>query len=361
MGHLGIFVSTAVARKEYNEFSNNIDLIDVLPPGLYEAVFEAKRDDTPSAELVTGDWIMRCEARTLDDIRALGGNDAADERRFAAAARVSEINLALYRTVARPMVRAMVSEPVAEWLRWLHPLRLQYDLASDKNPWMASVVALAQAVGENRQPVSKDNPFLALQQIVSEQIIAALNAWRDGTETLAERTFLTVYGNPLLQVVVGIDPTDTRPQRKAAKMPLHRELVEARIAELTSRIASGGVYEGTIRALLYVGLPRAGVDARGFEAIRRLRAIRDEAPRPPLAEFKKMVHDQAFILLLDQEAAVAALPALITDAKSRRSAVAGVRRVLGAGGEITGEVFERLERIARILGVEDVGFPSVAA
>ena len=50
---------------------------------------------------------MRCEARTLDDIRALGGNDADDERRFATAARVSEINLALYRTFVQPFVRAL--------------------------------------------------------------------------------------------------------------------------------------------------------------------------------------------------------------------------------------------------------------
>src|SRR4029434_11105948 len=136
VGHLGIFVATGVARKEYAELSNNIDLIDVLPPGLYEAVFEAKRYHRASPDLVTGEWIMRCEARTLDDIRALGGNDAADERRFATAARVSEINLALYRMFAQPMVRAMVSEPAAEWLRRLHPLRLQYELLSDKNPWL---------------------------------------------------------------------------------------------------------------------------------------------------------------------------------------------------------------------------------
>ena len=45
-GHLGIFVSGGVARKEHSEFSSNIDLIDVLPPGLYEAVFEAKSDKT---------------------------------------------------------------------------------------------------------------------------------------------------------------------------------------------------------------------------------------------------------------------------------------------------------------------------
>ena len=42
VGHLGIFVSGGVAKKEHGEFSSNIDLIDTLPPGLYEAVFENK-------------------------------------------------------------------------------------------------------------------------------------------------------------------------------------------------------------------------------------------------------------------------------------------------------------------------------
>ena len=42
IGHLGIFVSGGVARKQHGEFSSNIDLIDVLPPGLYEARFEAR-------------------------------------------------------------------------------------------------------------------------------------------------------------------------------------------------------------------------------------------------------------------------------------------------------------------------------
>jgi len=46
IGHLGIFVAGAVARKEHGEFASNIDLIDTLPPGLYEAVFEPKTDST---------------------------------------------------------------------------------------------------------------------------------------------------------------------------------------------------------------------------------------------------------------------------------------------------------------------------
>src|SRR5262249_36511115 len=146
IGHLGIFVSAGVARKEHGEFSSNIDLIDTLPPGLYEAVFENKTPDTAGADLVSGNWVMRCEARTLDDIRALGGNDAADERRFATAARVSEANLALYRTFVQPWVRAFVGPQAAEWMHQMHPLRLQYEVFSDKNPMMATVAKMAEQV-----------------------------------------------------------------------------------------------------------------------------------------------------------------------------------------------------------------------
>jgi pimeloyl-ACP methyl ester carboxylesterase len=137
IGHLGIFVAGAVAKKEHSEFANNIDLIDTLPPGLYEAVFEPKTDSTHGADLVTGDWVMRCELRTLNDIRALGGNDAADERRFATAAHMSDVNLAVYRTFVQPVVRSLASAPVAQSMQQLHPLRLQYGIFSDANPLMA--------------------------------------------------------------------------------------------------------------------------------------------------------------------------------------------------------------------------------
>src|SRR3974390_231270 len=116
IGHLGIFVSGSVAKKEHAEFSSNIDLIDLLPPGLYEATFERKSNDTVNADLVSGDWIMRCEQRTLDDIRRMGGNAPEDERRFATAARVSEINLSLYRPFRQPMIKTIFTPALAEWL-----------------------------------------------------------------------------------------------------------------------------------------------------------------------------------------------------------------------------------------------------
>ena len=56
---------------------------------------------------------MRCEERTLTDIRALGGHEPENERMFAAVAQVSRANLALYRTFAQPLVRAMVNPAMA--------------------------------------------------------------------------------------------------------------------------------------------------------------------------------------------------------------------------------------------------------
>src|SRR6516165_3426826 len=278
VGHLGIFVSGGVAKKEHGEFSSNIDLIDMLPPGLYEAIFEAKTKDTANPDLATGQWVMRCEARTLDDIRALGGNEAADERCFATAARVSETNLALYRTCAQPIVRALVNPQLAEWMHQLHPLRLQYELFSNANPMMAPVATMAEQVRNNRRPVAADNPFVAMQENASRQIVAALDAWRQASETFAERCFFTVYGSPTLQAAAGIDPAGTRPLRKAGKSPLHHELLQKRIAELKAGISVGGLREAIIRALLYVGTGRAAVDERGFEALRRIRRAHGDMP-----------------------------------------------------------------------------------
>ena len=129
-------------------------------------MLESKAGDTANPDLVGGNWVMRCEARTLDDIRALGGNDAADERRFATAARVSEINLSLYRTFAQPAVRALVKSPLAEWMQQLDALRPQYEFFSNANPMMASVATLAEQVRRDRKPVEADNPFIALQETI---------------------------------------------------------------------------------------------------------------------------------------------------------------------------------------------------
>jgi hypothetical protein len=168
------------------------------------------------------------------------------------------------------------------------------------------------------------------------------------TEALAERTFLSVYGSPVLQAAVGIDPAGTRPLRKASKQPLHHELLQKRIAELKSRIPVGGLREASIRALVYVGLARGTVDERGFEALRRIRRTQGDMPLP---EFKSLVREQFFILLVDTEAALAALASMLpADADTRRKAFDLIKQVLR---ELSAEEKERLQRVAPAFGVDE--------
>ena len=343
IGHLGIFVSGKVARKQHDEFSSNIDLIDTLPPGLYEAVFERKTAETASPDLASGDWVMRCEARTLDDIRALGGNSAADEYCFETVDRVSETNLALYRTFMQPLVRSLINPPLADAMRKLHPLRLQYELLSDGNPLMASIAGLADAVRESRRPAAGNNPFLAMQERVSDQIVTTLDAWRMFNETCAERAFMAAYGSKPLQAAAGVDSRSTLPSRKAPKSLLHFKLIEQRNTELRSRIASGGLREAIIRALIFAGMDRTAVDERGFEVVRRIRENHGDVPLPA---FKAIVREQFDILQIDTEAALAAIPSLLPDdAARRRQAFDLICEILSARGQRSSEDLKRIQRI----------------
>jgi hypothetical protein len=350
VGHLGIFVSGGVAKKEHSEFSSNIDLIDVLPPGLYEATFEAKSADTANAELAGGKWIMRCEQRTLDDIRAMGGNTAEDERRFATAARVSEINLANYRNFVQPWVRAAVTPQMAELMRKSHPLRASYEAFGSENAAMKAVAEMADNVREHRKPAAKDNPFLSLQETFSKNIVDVLDKWRDAQEALSETLFLGIYGSPVLQAAVGINP-EADVSRKPEMSPEHRKLLEARIAELRSHIGVGGLRECVIRGLLYVGMARGMVDERSLEALRRARAS-DTASRQTLAQFKTIVREQFFMLLLEPEASLAAIPKLLPASDSeRRAGLDAIRGVLSASGEILGETAKRFDRVTQLFGL----------
>ncbi len=354
IGHLGIFVSAGVARKEHDEFASNIDFIDVLPPGLYEAILTPKGAAVDNPELVTGEWVMRCEERTLDDIRALGGNDIEDERRFAAAARLSEINLALYRAFAQPLVNAMVTPPVAEALKRMHPLRLQGEIFGPGNPFVRALQSVADQVRADRRPAAPDNAFLALQEQLSDRIVEGFETFRKTAEKSAEDTFLAVFGAPALQAALGIDTRSDQRPRKAAKNLQHRALVERRIAELKAAIPSGGLREAVLRSLVYIGVARGGPDERGFEAVRRLRQ-RETGPEPlPLPAFKAMAREQYFMLRLDEKAALAAIPGLLPQGmEERRNAVAMIEEVLTARGPLEEEAARRLAHVKALFGLAD--------
>ena len=353
VGHLGIFVSGGVAKKEHQEFASNIDLIDVLPPGLYEAVMTPKGADSANPDLIGGDWIVRFEGRTLGDLRTIVQPSLDNERRFATAQQVSEINLGLYRTLFQPFVQAFANEETAAWLRQLNPSEWVYQMFSDRNPLMQQIGELAAQVRAQRQPASPDNPFLQLQAMMSDGIVAALDGWRDLRDQTLEQIFLSVYSSPLLQALVGLRASDESPRRRPGLEPERIAFIQRRIAELKARLAEGGLREAAIRSLVHIGMAGPGVDERAFNELRMIRADHGGLT---LEEFKRVLREQFFALLLDEEGALSAIPRMLpADPAARAETFRKIRLVVSAAGEPSGERAERLARIERLFQTTGAG------
>ncbi len=355
IGHLGIFVSGGVARKEHNEFASNMDMIDVLPPGLYEAVLQDSRG-LPGEELAGGEWLVGFEVRDVRDLAQHGGTSAEDERRFAAARRVSEANLALYRIFGQPALRAVATPPVAETLAQLHPARLSYTLFSDRNPWMAWVRQAADMVRAQRQPVDPGNPGRVAEKAVSDVIERALVAYGQQRDTASERLFEMIYDSPLTQALTGLAAGTVPARLHPVETRDHRSFIALAAERLHARMAEGGLHEALLRALLWVRLSAGRADARGFAVMRRIREAYGPKSLPP-QEFKRIYREQFFMLIVDEAQALATLPGLLPpQPETRAELFALIRSVVEAMGDVPKVEAERLAIVERIfLGEQDPG------
>jgi len=346
IGHLGIFVSGKVATKEHEEFALSMDMIDLMPPGLYEAVIAGVDESVANPELVQGGYLFSLETRTLDDIRKLGGNSPEDDVAFATVARVSEITQGVYGTLMRPAVRAMATETSAELMRHSHPNRLRFEMFADENPLMRPVADWAEAVRGNRRPVSPDNPFLAFEHMMSDMITSGLEMWGKARDAATEAFFFNTYGSPILQAMVGLRADETSVSRRIGRDVTREAAAKDAAVHLEQQIEQGGLIEAAVRALIYVRLPEGKVDERGFAALKQISAELPAAKRIGVARFKEIVKEQYLILLLDPERAIAALPKLLPGNRRQcEEALALVRRVLAARGALPEECRRRLERV----------------
>lgn len=357
VGHLGIFVSAGVANREHSELFCALDLIDVLPPGLYEARIEDIAPDLPHRELVEGRYLVRFERRGIADILALDdGRD--DERAFEVVRRVAEINQHIYDTFASPWVRAVSSEFSAQWLRALHPARLERTLATDMNPWMAWIGALAPWVREHRAPAAPDNPLLTLEQAASAQIIRALDQFRDWRDAWYEQVFEAIYQAPAMAALVGLQAQAPANVESPVTVALRRELAARRLRDAEASIAQGGTLEAFVRVLAYVAERSSAIEERPFNLLRRTAREQQQATEAngahaDLAAFKTAVRQQSFIVRLDPQRAIRALPALVPDRETRRKLMAAAHRVMTVSGPLAGERLARYREVAQILGTGD--------
>lgn len=351
-GHLGIFVSGSVSRKEHAEFTANMDYIDILPPGLYETTVTEKTEGAANPDLIDGDYILEFTPRDLDDIDAIVQTKPEDERRFATVARVSDINLGLYRHYFQPWLQSLVTPDAANLMRQMHPLRMGYKLLSDRNPAMTVLPLLADAVKADRHPVADDNPFRVFESMLSDQIVSGLNGYRDIRDQSTEQAFMAIYGQPWLQILTGLGVTNDQQRHLPCPgaEPEHRRFIGQRKRELRARIDQGDSHHAVMRALIYVLGGAPSTDERNFQ---RLKATRAEVePNIDLASFKALVREQFFILKLDSHAALNALPDLLDgeSAKQIDAYLKHIEHVLEASGPLDERCESRLATVRELFG-----------
>ena len=347
VGHLAIFVGTKVAAKDHAEFIDNMELIDAMPPGLYEIVITEKAGTEAPSQGEADNFGLSIEDRGLDDIRALGCNSLEDEREFVAVARVSELNNALYQTFLQPWIKMISGPQLARATLELNPLRLGYSLLSDRNPMMRAVAPLADYAGAKRIPASADNPFIAMQQQFSKTIVDALDLFRDVRDELVERTFHAVYGSPLVQAACGISQDDGLPRPRPGLLPSVLAAFEEERRRLKGRIAEGNALDAAARVLVYIGKAQHRIDERTFEALRKLLLAHPEVSP---AEFKAAVREQWAILAVDERAAIEALPQLLpADAAARRAFSDLVQATVAATGKLNADGQRRLSEVMHLL------------
>ena len=357
VGHLGIFVSAGVANREHNELFCALDLIDALPPGLYEAKIEDVAPDAPHADLVEGRYLMRFERRTVDDILALD-DGREDERAFEVVRRVSEFGQHVYDTFVSPVVRAGSNEVMAQAMREMHPSRLERKVASDLNPWMTWIGSLAPSVREHRQPVAADNPFLTMEHAVSAQITSALDQYRDQRDAWCELAFLCLYESPALAGLMGVQPRQPVHVESPVTVALRKELAARRIEDAEASIEQGTPLDAFLRVIGYVA-NQSDIEERPFNLMRKMAREAPEAQQLNLATFKAAVRKQSLIMRLDPDRAIAALPLLVPDMTLRRRLMMAAHRVLTVSAPLAGEYLTRYREVAAAIGTDHT--PATAA
>ena len=199
VGHLGIFVGSKAAKKEHLQIIKSIDIIDNLSPGLYEMIIVDKGQKEGLS-----DYDVRFEERDFNDLLAFNESatemeaEAADFRRVA---EISEINDWLYNTLAGPWVKMISTDTTAEMMKQLHPLRVNKYIFSEKvNPFMTIFQTLAPMVKDNRRSIAADSPFAALEKIVSDGMVTALDGYQAIRDHFEETMFFAIYENPFMKM-----------------------------------------------------------------------------------------------------------------------------------------------------------------
>lgn len=344
VGHLGIFVSSQVAKREHSEMASVLETIESLAPGLYEMRIDEviEKDDKKN-------FTVNFEERSLNDLEQYD-DGLNDEQPFAAVARASEFQAQIYEGLVRPLLKFSITPSVAELSRTLHPQRLSRSLISSSNPFIKPVEEMALQVKESRHPANPDNPFLLAEQLIATSTEQVINFWRDVRDMNYELLFFTFWGNPLAQQF-GKSYETHRTLKTADELRILPEVVEA-----LDRVDRGGFPEAVIRMLIMLADSRGSIRKDRLERSGEVLNQCNPFAQYSHTEKNKMIQEQTLIVSFANASAINTLPLLLVTHEDRTLALQVLHFIVGNTKDMTKQTHELIDIFHEILEVPKFDF-----
>jgi pimeloyl-ACP methyl ester carboxylesterase len=314
VGHLGIFVSGGVAKREHAQIVDLIAYIEQLPPGLYGMQVEEQRVDGS----VRYDVLLT--ERRVEDLQLLQTFGRKDEMPFETVKAASDVLASAYETFAHPFVAPLITPAAARVNRTFNPQRVQRWALSDLNPFLWPLQAMADFARGNRAPRDDAGRCAATERFAAAMVTAGFDLFRDLRDAGVENAFFRTYGP--MRVFAP-------PPEAAAAAPLvaaGRDLMKQALAHME---------EGDrVRALVRVALllVKAGTGRRRLSAMKRTRELVGKDVGlidMPADTSRAIIREQSYIVELEPEQALATLPKLLRTPDDRRITLELLNRLEG--------------------------------
>ncbi len=354
VGHLGIFVSGKVAKKEHAQIVNVLDAIETLPPGLYAmSIQEVRGGDGKTAYEVT-----LAEHRLEEIATHFNRFGRRDEAAFEAVAELSGFTQRAYELFMQPYVQQASNETTAGLLRDFHPLRFQRWAFSDLNPWLQWLKPAADTIRANRLHADDIAPWRELERRGSDIVSASLDYFRAMRDASVESLFFTLYTHPFM-LHAADRHRDRQPASPEAADPRELPFVKDALAS----IGEGGYTEAVARAAFL--LERSGEPLPLAQLATERALIETYAeylPNLPPDQWRRVYGEQEIIATYEPQQAIATLPALLARPEDRTRLLTLLDKLLGDARVQSESVSERqwdaLQRIRAALGAPPAQRPA---
>ena len=345
-GHLGVFVSGRVAKREYTQIVSVLKSIEALQPGLYgmEILEEKEADGRIIYDVQFVEYSLKEVADRLNRFRRI------DEKPFKAVEKISEFNQRAYELFAQPLVQATSTEVGAKLSRALHPLRWERWAISDLNPWLAWLRPAAGMIKSCRQAVGQETPFRQTERLLSECVSSGLDFYSGIRDAISESLFFETYGSLFEFYLAG-----RQEEREREPIADHRELPF--VKEALASISEGGYAEAVARVF-------ALLSERGKPLpLTQLRLTQELAekyahllPQNSPEQTRRVRGEQEIIVRYEFKRALETLPHLVRYSGSRARMITLLDAVLTEVclGQIkpTPEQISIFDKIRRVLDTE---------